>query len=78
MDSVAEGKDTVGVEWHVEVGDSKFPLGRGLTQAKIDVSMCVHASVRMRVCIKLVCAGECAHACVRMRVSVYACVCCVQ
>lgn len=36
VDSVAEGFDTVGVEWHVEVGSSVFPLGRGLTQAKVD------------------------------------------
>lgn len=36
VDSVAEGRDCVGVEWHVEVGDSAFPLGRGLSQAKID------------------------------------------
>jgi hypothetical protein len=34
VDSVAEGFDTVGVEWHVEVGSSPFPLGRGLSQAK--------------------------------------------
>lgn len=36
VDSVAEGADCVGVEWHVEVGSSPFPLGRGLSQAKID------------------------------------------
>eukprot|EP00965_Chrysotila_dentata_P054687 1815532-Pleurochrysis_carterae.AAC.1 len=27
VDSVAEGETTVGVEWHVEVGDTPFPLG---------------------------------------------------
>lgn len=37
VDSVAEGRDCVGVEWHVEVGNNAFPLGRGLSQAKIDV-----------------------------------------
>lgn len=36
VDSVAEGIDTVGVEWHVEVGTNPFPLGRGLSQAKVD------------------------------------------
>ena len=36
VDSVAEGHDCVGVEWHVEIGTSQFPLGRGLSQAKID------------------------------------------
>jgi len=34
VDSVAEGQNSVGVEWHVELGDKKpFPMGRGLTQA---------------------------------------------
>ena len=33
VDSVAEGADAVGVEWHVEVGEgTPFPLGRGLSQ----------------------------------------------
>ena len=27
IDSVAEGADTVGVEWHVQVGSDAFPLG---------------------------------------------------
>jgi hypothetical protein len=36
VDSVAEDIETVGVEWHVEVGSSPFPLGRGLSQAKIN------------------------------------------
>lgn len=36
VDSVAEGVDTVGVEWHVEVGTSPFPLGRGLSQATVN------------------------------------------
>lgn len=36
VDSIAEGDDTVGVEWHVEVGTTAFPLGRGLSQAKIN------------------------------------------
>ena len=27
IDSVAEGADTVGVEWHVQVGSNAFPLG---------------------------------------------------
>mmetsp|Transcript_37384 Transcript_37384/g.63675 ORF Transcript_37384/g.63675 Transcript_37384/m.63675 type:complete len:263 (+) Transcript_37384:108-896(+) len=36
VDSVAEGVETVGVEWHVEIGSSPFPLGRGLSQAKIN------------------------------------------
>jgi len=36
VDSVAEGETTVGVEWHVEVGDTPFPLGRGLSQATVD------------------------------------------
>eukprot|EP00466_Bigelowiella_natans_P005916 jgi/Bigna1/140840/aug1.58_g15548 len=35
VDSVAEGWDSVGVEWHVEVNRKPFPLGRGLTQARI-------------------------------------------
>ena len=35
IDSVAEGADTVGVEWHVQVGNNAFPLGRGLSQAKL-------------------------------------------
>jgi hypothetical protein len=35
VDSIAEGKDTVGVEWHVQVGASAFPLGRGLSQARL-------------------------------------------
>ena len=35
VDSIAEGVDTVGVEWHVQVGDSAFPLGRGLSQARV-------------------------------------------
>ncbi|KAL1510967.1 hypothetical protein AB1Y20_005792 [Prymnesium parvum] len=42
VDSIAEGVDTVGVEWHVQVkrDDGKefpFPLGRGLSQAKVCV-----------------------------------------
>ena len=36
VDSVAEGTDCVGVEWHVEVGTAPFPLGRGLSQAKVE------------------------------------------
>jgi hypothetical protein len=38
IDSVAEGIDTVGVEWHVQVGGDSgaaFPLGRGLSQARV-------------------------------------------
>ena len=35
VDSIAEGVDTVGVEWHVQCGDSAFPLGRGLSQAQV-------------------------------------------
>ena len=35
VDSIAEGEDTVGVEWHVQCGDSAFPLGRGLSQARV-------------------------------------------
>ena len=35
IDSVAEGAATVGVEWHVQVGSNAFPLGRGLSQAKM-------------------------------------------
>ena len=35
VDSIAEGKDTVGVEWHVQCGDAAFPLGRGLSQAQM-------------------------------------------
>lgn len=35
VDSIAEGADTVGVEWHVQVGESAFPLGRGLSQARV-------------------------------------------
>jgi hypothetical protein len=35
VDSIAEGVDTVGVEWHVQCGDSAFPLGRGLSQARV-------------------------------------------
>mmetsp|Transcript_29314 Transcript_29314/g.40864 ORF Transcript_29314/g.40864 Transcript_29314/m.40864 type:complete len:148 (+) Transcript_29314:120-563(+) len=35
VDSVAEGWDSVGVEWHVEVNRKPFPLGRGLTQARM-------------------------------------------
>lgn len=35
VDSIAEGLDTVGVEWHVQCGDFAFPLGRGLTQARV-------------------------------------------
>ncbi len=38
MDSIAEGERTVGVEWHVEIGSTPFPLGRGLSQATIDPS----------------------------------------
>lgn len=37
VDTIAEGRDTVGVEWHVEVGGGAFPLGRGLSQAKVDL-----------------------------------------
>jgi hypothetical protein len=36
VDSIAEGIDCVGVEWHVEVGTAAFPLGRGLSQAKVN------------------------------------------
>ena len=35
VDSIAEGSDTVGVEWHVQCGDAAFPLGRGLSQARV-------------------------------------------
>ena len=35
VDSIAEGVDTVGVEWHVQCGDAAFPLGRGLSQARV-------------------------------------------
>jgi len=35
VDSVAEGDLAVGVEWHVEVNRKPFPLGRGLSQARI-------------------------------------------
>ena len=35
VDSIAEGTDTVGVEWHVMCGSSDFPLGRGLSQARV-------------------------------------------
>lgn len=35
MDSIAEGVDTVGVEWHVQCGATAFPLGRGLSQARV-------------------------------------------
>ena len=35
VDSIAEGVDTVGVEWHVQCGESAFPLGRGLSQARV-------------------------------------------
>lgn len=35
VDSIAEGRDTVGVEWHVQCGDRAFPLGRGLSQARV-------------------------------------------
>lgn len=35
VDSIAEGKDVVGVEWHVQCGQYAFPLGRGLSQAEI-------------------------------------------
>merc|ERR1719313_2696971 len=35
VDSVAEGTDTVGVEWHVRIGENPFPLGRGLSQARV-------------------------------------------
>ena len=35
IDSIAEGTDTVGIEWHVQVGSNNFPLGRGLSQAKM-------------------------------------------
>jgi len=35
IDSIAEGVDTVGVEWHVDCGESAFPLGRGLSQAQV-------------------------------------------
>jgi len=42
VDSIAEGVDTVGVEWHVQIkgddgSDFPFPLGRGLSQAKVCV-----------------------------------------
>lgn len=42
VDSIAEGIDTVGVEWHVQIkgddgSDFPFPLGRGLSQAKVCV-----------------------------------------
>jgi len=45
VDSIAEGYDTVGVEWHVQCGDSAFPLGRGLSQA----SVCKKTGKIMRV-----------------------------
>lgn len=35
VDSVADGRDAVGVEWHVELAGSAIPLGRGLTHAII-------------------------------------------
>ena len=35
IDSVGEGADTIGVEWHVQVGSNAFPLGRGLSLAKM-------------------------------------------
>jgi len=35
VDSIAEGVDTVGVEWHVQCGETAFPLGRGLSQARV-------------------------------------------
>jgi len=35
VDSIAEGRDTVGVEWHVQCGSVAFPLGRGLSQARV-------------------------------------------
>jgi hypothetical protein len=35
VDSVADGVGAVGVEWHVELGGSAIPLGRGLTHAII-------------------------------------------
>eukprot|EP00954_Amorphochlora_amoebiformis_P023695 1361594-Amorphochlora_amoeboformis.AAC.1 len=35
IDSIAEGHNTVGIEWHVEFDGNHLPLGRGLTQAKI-------------------------------------------
>jgi hypothetical protein len=38
IDSVAEGAETVGVEWHVQIGDAPFPLGRGLSQARVCAS----------------------------------------
>lgn len=33
VDSVADGSNAVGVEWHVELGGAAIPLGRGLTHA---------------------------------------------
>lgn len=35
VDSVAEGVETVGVEWHVQLGTSDFPLGRGLSHVRV-------------------------------------------
>jgi hypothetical protein len=35
IDSIAGGENTVGVEWHVQYGESAFPLGRGLSQARV-------------------------------------------
>lgn len=35
VDSIAEGTNYVGVEWHVQCGESAFPLGRGLSQARV-------------------------------------------
>lgn len=34
VDSIAEGADAVGVEWHVQCGPVAFPLGRGLSHAQ--------------------------------------------
>mmetsp|Transcript_44678 Transcript_44678/g.83804 ORF Transcript_44678/g.83804 Transcript_44678/m.83804 type:complete len:542 (-) Transcript_44678:228-1853(-) len=34
VDSIAEGADSVGVEWHVQCGPFAFPLGRGLSHAQ--------------------------------------------
>ena len=45
VDSIAEGADTVGVEWHVQCGDAAFPLGRGLSQAQ----MCTDTGKIVRV-----------------------------
>ena len=49
VDSIAEGVDTVGVEWHVQCGAYAFPLGRGLSQASI--CCFVHGHVHLQYTI---------------------------